>query len=205
MFKSFFQQEKNILLIVAGLVFSALLIVRISPVEETLGSSVRLVYLHGSLTWVAIITYTLAGLLGLFHLLSGRKFFCCWSYAFGRTSLLLWVINFLLSLVVMTLIWGKIAWNEPRIIMTTSILFFSLLFLLLSVTFDKPKLIAFFNLLMSIILWISLIKTKVVIHPQNPITSSSSLEIRVSFLLIILFLLLPTLFLTHLLKKQTNR
>jgi len=187
-----------------------------------------LVYLHGALTWVAIITYTLAGLFGLIYFLTGRKvplgvkprwghaplrghrpftggkLFYSWSYSLGYTSLLLWGINFLLSLGAMTLIWGRIVWSEPRTIMTTSVLFFSLLFFLLSIALEKTKLIAFFNLLMSIILWVSLVKTKMVIHPQNPIKGSPSLGIRISFLLITLFLLLAVFFFANLLKNKST-
>jgi len=65
--------KQSILLIIAGLVLLALLVTWLSPAEETLGSSVKLVYLHGALTWVAIITYTLAGLFGLIYFLTGRK------------------------------------------------------------------------------------------------------------------------------------
>ncbi len=196
------KRNQNILFIIAGLVILALLIAWLAPAEETLGSSVKLIYLHGALTWVAIITYTLAGLFGLIYLFSGGKFFFSWSHSLGYTSLSLWGINFLLSLLAMIFIWGRIAWSEPRTIMTTSVLFFSLLFFLLSVAFEKPKLIALFNFLMSVLLWISLVKTKVVIHPQNPITGSSSLGIKISFLLITLFLLLSALFLAYLLKNK---
>ncbi len=166
-----------------------LLITILSPGEQTLGNSARLVYLHGALTWVGIMTYTFAAILGLAGMLFNRNSPCQWSIAFGYTSLLFWTINFLLSLMVMTLIWGKIAWGEPRMLMITSVLFFSFLVFLISIVFEKPRLIAFLNFLIGVVLWVLLIKTKLVIHPRNAIVNSPSLEIKLSSIVITLLLL----------------
>ncbi len=189
MLESFFHRKQNILPVIGGVIFLVLLITILSPGEQTLGNSARLVYLHGALTWVGIMTYTFAAILGLASLLFNRNSPCQWSIAFGSTSLLFWTINFLLSLMVMTLIWGKIAWGEPRILMTTSVLFFSFLVFLVSIVFEKPRLIAFLNFLIGVVLWVLLIKTKLVIHPRNAIVNSPSFEIKLSSTAITLLLL----------------
>ena len=58
------------------------------PEEQSLGSNVRLVYLHGAWVLTAEIAFIAAALTGLLGLLLQRDFFHTWSAALGRTGIM---------------------------------------------------------------------------------------------------------------------
>jgi hypothetical protein len=61
------------------------------PPEKSLGSSVRVVYLHGAWVWTALAGFFAAGLAGLAALLTSQKVLHNWSRALGRTGLVFWI------------------------------------------------------------------------------------------------------------------
>lgn len=84
------------------------------PEEKSLGSNVRIVYLHGA--WVlaaeaAFITAALAGLLGL---ILRKDIFHAWSAALGRTGIIFWLTYLPLSLIAMQANWNGLFLAEPR-------------------------------------------------------------------------------------------
>jgi len=84
------------------------------PQEKSLGSNVRIVYLHGA--WVlaaetAFIAAALAGLLGLFL---RKDIFHTWSAALGRTGIAFWLTYLPLSLIAMQANWNGLFLAEPR-------------------------------------------------------------------------------------------
>ena len=70
----------------------------LGPAEHSLGTHIRVVYLHGAWVWASMVTFFLAAVYGGIGLLTRRKSFHCWSSAFGRTGLLLWITYLPLSL-----------------------------------------------------------------------------------------------------------
>jgi len=94
----------------------------LGPEEQSLGSNVRIVYLHGAWVLTAEIAFmaaAIAGALGLLGsyvtVLSARKTsFLRWSAALGRAGIVFWVSYLPLSLWAMESNWNGLFLAEPR-------------------------------------------------------------------------------------------
>src|SRR5574342_1231117 len=86
----------------------------LGPEEESLGSNVRIVYMHGAWVMAAELAFLAAGLAGLIALLTGRHLMHKWSAALGRTGIVLWVTYLPLSLWAMQANWNGLFLAEPR-------------------------------------------------------------------------------------------
>ena len=86
----------------------------LGPAEHSLGTHIRIVYLHGAWVWASMVIFLLAAVCGGIGLLTRRKSFHCWSSAFGRTGLLLWITYLPLSLWAMQSNWNGSFLAEPR-------------------------------------------------------------------------------------------
>jgi hypothetical protein len=84
------------------------------PEEKSLGSNVRIVYLHGAWVLTAELAFFAAGLAGLIALITRRDRFHKWSAALGRTGIFFWVTYLPLSLWAMESNWNGLFLSEPR-------------------------------------------------------------------------------------------
>lgn len=76
------------------------LVTALAPLEKTLGTSARIIYLHGAWVWSAMITILAASAVGLAALLARREVLHAWSRALGRAGIVLWVTFLPISLYV---------------------------------------------------------------------------------------------------------
>ena len=123
--------RKGSLLLAAGLAGLLLVWVILAPAETRLGNMVKLIYVHGALVWVGLVTFSVAGGLGVValvmqHLLGWTDRARTWYHgtgAGGRAALIVWIAYALSAMIVTGLAWGQvIAWNEPRVRVTGLIL-----------------------------------------------------------------------------------
>src|SRR6266545_2388263 len=84
------------------------------PEEKSLGSNVRIVYLHGAWVLAAEVTFVFAGLTGLVALITHRETWHHWSAALGRTGIIFWLTYLPLSLWAMQANWNGLFLAEPR-------------------------------------------------------------------------------------------
>ncbi|MFC2028329.1 hypothetical protein ACFLTX_00190 [Chloroflexota bacterium] len=84
------------------------------PQEESLGSNVRLVYLHGAWVLTAEMAFIAAGLIGTIALLFKKLRFHTWSEALGQTGILFWITYLPMSLWAMQANWNGLFLAEPR-------------------------------------------------------------------------------------------
>lgn len=166
----------------------AAVLLALTPREETLGYYLKVVYVHATTTWVGIAAFTVAGLAGLWYLLTGHEKWYRWCLAARRTALVFWIIAVLSELVAMRLIWGAFLW-EPRLPMTLQVLLLAVALHLITGAIDGRRLIAALNLGLAALLWFLLATTRQVMHPNNPIGRSGSLTIKLTFLAVLLSLL----------------
>lgn len=152
------------------------------PAEHSLGTHIRIVYLHGAWVWTSLAAFLSAGVLGALGLLTQHKAFHCWSGAFARTGLIFWVTYLPLSLWAMQSNWNGLFLAEPRWRLA---LVFTITGVLLQVGLslaDKPSLTSALNLGYIIALMIALQQIPNVLHPASPILNSDAWRIQFFFL-----------------------
>jgi len=84
------------------------------PEELSLGSNVRIVYLHGAWVLAAELAFAAAALVGLLALILRREALHSWSAALGRSGAFFWVTYLPLSLWAMEANWNGLFLAEPR-------------------------------------------------------------------------------------------
>jgi len=84
------------------------------PEEQSLGSNVKIVYLHGAWVLAAELAFAAAALAGLLALILRRGRLHDWSAALGRSGIVFWVTYLPLSLWAMEANWNGLFLAEPR-------------------------------------------------------------------------------------------
>ena len=154
----------------------------LGPAERSLGTNVRVVYLHGAWVWAALIYILAAAGVGLVGLFTQRQGWHLWSRALGRTGLIFWISYLPLSMWAMQSNWNGLFLAEPRWRMA---LVFAISGLLLQVgvtLLEDPAWASVLNLVYAVILIYVLMTTEEVMHPGSPIFGSGAWRIQVYFL-----------------------
>ncbi len=152
-----------------------------SPAEKSLGSNVRVVYLHGAWVWTALGAFAAAGAAGLAGLLTRRENLHRWSRALGYTGLLFWISYLPLSIWAMQTNWNGLYLAEPRWRLA---LIFAVSGLLLQgglALLGDPDWTSAGNLGFAIALFAALSGTREVMHPSSPILDSGARDIQIFF------------------------
>ena len=105
---------KKPLLFFFAIIASIVLLTFIGPEEKSLGSNVRIVYLHGAWVLTAEAAFALAALAGLAGLAARRDVFHAWSAALGRAGIVFWISYLPLSMLAMQANWNGLFLAEPR-------------------------------------------------------------------------------------------
>jgi hypothetical protein len=170
-------------------VLAIALITGSAPVEQTLGTNARLVYLHGAWVWSAMITFLAAGVAGLIGLAARRQGMHEWSRALGRTALLLWITFLPQSLYLMQANWGGLFLDEARARVPLNLAIAGLL-LQVGLSFFPVKLTSWANILYGAILFWVMNGLEYVLHPEAPIRASSSVRIQFTFAMLLALMVL---------------
>ena len=170
--------------------FILILLIILSPNENTLGSTIKYVYLHVSLIWCVGLGLILVALLLLARPVMKNKI-----YSFQDLELLsifsisAYSVGILLSLISARIAWGSIYWQEPYMDMSIKLIVISILSLVTINLFPKMKFIYYLLCVPGIYYIFAIINIQGILHPDNPIGSSPSPSIKLSFaLFFILFL-----------------
>jgi hypothetical protein len=160
------------------------------PAERSLGTNVRVVYLHGVWVWAAMAGFLAAGLVGLIGLITQRSTLQRWSRALGRTGLLFWITYLPISLWAMQTNWNGMFLAEPRFRVAVVFAIGGLLLQVGVTIAEDPAWASLANILyITALLWV-LRTTPNVMHPSSPIFSSDSWRIQVYFLGLLALVLL---------------
>jgi len=170
----------------------------VGPEEKSLGDNVRIVYLHGAWVLTAEIALCLAGVAGLFAILTRREGLHRWSAALGRTGIFFWVTYLPLALWAMQSNWNGLFLSEPRfrasvILAATGVL------LQIGVTLlARPVITSLVNVLFFVALQITVSRAGYVLHPPpSPIFGSGILSIELFFIGIIFLTMAAAYFMTR--------
>jgi hypothetical protein len=152
------------------------------PEEKSLGSNVRIVYLHGAWVMTAEVAFIAAALAGISGLLFRKDIFHAWSAALGRTGILFWLTYLPLSLFAMQANWNGLFLAEPRFRIAIIFAVTGVLLQLGLWLFNISWLTSLANILYIIALRVVFATAKNVMHPPpSPIFSSGLWNIIIFF------------------------
>lgn len=152
----------------------------LGPAEATLGTNVRVVYLHGAWVWASMAAFIAAGVVGLLAFIIRSKPLHHWSRALGRTGLIFWITYLPISLWAMQTNWSGLFLAEPRW-RFTAIFAITGLLLQLGLTFLPVSWASFWNLIYIAALFVTLGATANVMHPPAPMLESDFGRIQFFF------------------------
>ena len=169
-------------LVLLVLVATAVLLTGLAPKDRVLGSSLRIVYLHGAWVWAALLAFAAAARSGLFGFILHSGSLHAWSGGLSRSATAFWLTSLLLSLAAMQTSWNGLYLAEPRWRLGVRFGVAALVLQVAAALLHRPRLgsgvaIGFFGLLMA-----ALLTTPSVMHPASPVFSSQSIAVRASFL-----------------------
>lgn len=174
----------------------------VGPAEKSLGTNVRVVYLHGVWVWAALFCFLAAALAGITGLIGRRQNAHFWSLALGRTGLIFWITYLPLSLWAMQTNWNGLFLSEPRWRVAMIFAAGGLVMQIGITMLENPAWASAFNVVYMAILLYVLQTTDQVMHPGSPIFSSGAWRIQAYFLLLLLLTLLAAWQLARLLYKR---
>jgi len=168
------------------------------PEEKSLGSNVRIVYLHGAWVMAAEVAFIAAALAGLLGLVLRREIFHAWSAALGRTGILFWLTYLPLSMFAMQTNWNGLFLAEPRFRLAIIFAVTGVLLQLGLWLFNISWLTSFANILYIIALRVVFATAQNVMHPPpSPIFNSGNYVIIGFFVGLNLLAWLAAYFLTR--------
>ena len=155
------------------------------PAERSLGTNVRLVYIHGAWVWTALIAFGAAAAVGLMGWLLSRQSLHTWSGSLGQAGIFFWITYLPLSLWTMQANWNGLYLTEPRFRFAIDFAVTGILLQLAILITRKPRYASLINIGYFAALWFTLTRTEQVMHPPSPILSSNSIEIQLFFFLLL--------------------
>jgi hypothetical protein len=167
--------RQRIGLTLVGLALIVLVLALLAPRDVTLRDTSPVVYLHGALVWTAILALSAAGAVGLAGLVWQRPILHAWSAALGRTGLLFWVIYVPLGMWASQITWNGIPLDDPRFRTAFQVLAVSGGFQIAATLWgSRNRLVSGLNAVLAVILWVLMLTTRDIMHPQSPMRSSAS-------------------------------
>jgi len=178
---------------------------RFGPLEKSLGTNIRLIYLHGAWVWTGMGAFALSALAGLAGLTLRRSSWHTWSRSLGYTGMIYWLTYLPMSLLMMQLNWGGFYFDEPRWKIPFSFAVIGLLLQAGLFIIRQPVLTSGGNLVFGTALLWSLSRITSVLHPDSPILTSDSNNIRLFFVLLLAFSVIAAAQIANLWHRWTSR
>jgi len=167
------------------------------PADQTLGSNVRIVYLHGAWVLTAELVFILAGLAGLIALITRHDLYYNWSTALGRAGIFFWITYLPLSIWAMQANWNGLFLAEPRFRLAVTFAVVGVLLQLGLWIININWLTAISNFIYIIILLFEFSRAQYVMHPPpSPIFNSGNWQIIGFFIALNLIVWLAAYFMT---------
>jgi hypothetical protein len=192
-----FKRFSPLLLFIATVLVIAVLAL-FGPEEQSLGSNVRIVYLHGAWVLAAEVAFAAAALVGLLALAMRRERLHQWSAALGRTGIVFWLTYLPLSLWAMEANWNGLFLAEPRFRLALTFAVVGTLMQIGLWLVNMNWVTSLANLIFFIILRVVFSTASNVMHPPpSPIFNSGLWNIIAFFIVLNLLAWLAAYFLTR--------
>jgi hypothetical protein len=153
----------------------------LAPSERMLGMGIKVVYVHVAFIWTGLTGICLVGLLGLYGLLFGRDRLWRWTEGTAWVALAYFTIGIALSLLAARINWGAVDWHEPRTISSSFAVVLAILFLMMNRVILSARWRGLVCVVLSVTVVLLVELAPLVMHPRDPIGTSTSASIRGSF------------------------
>ena len=157
------------------------LLVWLAPVEQSLGQGIKIVYVHVGLIWAGMLGFALNGLLGLAVIATDNKKLANWLHIIGLVSLGVFVVSVIVSLIAEQVNWGGIFWQEPRNMAVFSVTAVAIIVLVLNSWLPWRRVQGLLAAGLAAFAILTLPSAPMVMHPENPARTSSSMGIQYGF------------------------
>ncbi|MBN2501038.1 MAG: hypothetical protein JXB38_09700 [Anaerolineales bacterium] len=168
-------------LILAGLVIALALLVIFAPQERTLGDGIKIVYVHVAVIWTAMLAIAAWGLLGLGVAFTDNPRLYSWLTTMRPLAFGVYLISAVLGMVSSKINWGAVGWLEPRMQATLSTLAVAVMIMVLNAWLSSRRIQGVLGALMLAYTYWAIFSSPLVLHPENPIMSSDSGAIKLTF------------------------
>ena len=176
------------------------------PEEQSLGSNVRIVYLHGAWVLAAEVAFAAAALVGLLALGMRRERLHQWSAALGRTGIVFWLTYLPLSLWAMEANWNGLFLAEPRFRLALTFAVVGTLMQIGLWLINIDWLTSLANLIFFVTLRVVFSAASNIMHPPpSPIFNSGLWNIIAFFIALNLLAWLAAFFLTRFFLSKAKR
>ncbi|HEX9654458.1 MAG TPA: hypothetical protein VGA99_12170 [bacterium] len=169
-------------LILVAVIGAAVVLVWVSPQERSLGSGIKFVYVHVSLTWAGMAGFTAAGVMGAVLTFIDHPRLPAWQESTTWVALTWFTVGVAMAMLAAKINWGAIHWKEPLLVASLRFLAAALLVQIAKRWLISGRLRGALDVLLAFFLMWSILGTPQVMHPQSPIRQSSSLAIQLTFL-----------------------
>ena len=164
-----------------GMILSAqLLVLWIAPEEKTLGTGIKPVYFHVSLTWTGMLLLAAALLLGIAVMIAGNQKYIIWQARVLNSGFFLYVLGFVVSMYASVINWGGVPFNEPPVRRAITFILTGIILWGSSWWFSAPRFKAVFGMLAALLLLLATESSQSILHPESPV-NTSPLSIKSTF------------------------
>lgn len=169
--------------LVLGLIFIAqLLVLLASPEEKTLGTGIKPVYLHVSLTWTGLLLLVAAAVTGLWGLFSGRAKTGKWQSWLLNSGFGIYLVGFFVSMYASVINWGGVPFNEPAVRLAAGYLVVGVILWGATRWMQHIRLKALVGLLAAGMMLLATKSSQSILHPESPVNTSPA-SIKLTFYL----------------------
>jgi hypothetical protein len=183
--------------VLAGILLVAALLVWQAPVEQSLGSGIKIVYVHVALVWTGMLWLVGAGITGLARLITERGGLTSWLAIVSRLGFALYALATVVSLWAEVVNWGGILWDEPRTNAMLQVLAVAVIVQVLHAWLSgRPRLQSALHILLALFLLVRVRFAGLIFHPSDAIGSSDATAIRLTFYSLFVLCVIAGLWLT---------
>lgn len=167
--------------ILALLLAAMVVVVALAPAEQSLGSGIKVVYVHVALIWTGMALMLVNGLVGLAEVALARPFLARWRQVIGGVALGVFIVGVVVSLWAEQVNWGGVLWREPRNLAVFNVTAVAIIVQVLASWLPKWRWRGMFATgLAAYLLW-EIPRTPLVMHPSDPVRTSNSMGIQATF------------------------
>jgi hypothetical protein len=171
--------------ILGGIVTAAAILLILTPPEQTLGDGIRIVFIHAALIQTGAVGLVVAGLAGLAALVTGREDVAAWMRTIAPIAIGFYIAGLVMSVFAAQMLWGGVFFEEPRYQLSLYAIGLGTILVVVAIWMrDLPhgnRIAGGLFAGLAAYLIYALATTPMILHPSNPVGTSSSPLIKATF------------------------